>query len=56
MRARADKIDGRLEVHSRPGVGTTVEVIVPAAVIDGARNGVPDSGDVREIGVTASAE
>ncbi len=31
MRARAEKIGGRLTVDSRPGRGTTIEAIVPAA-------------------------
>ena len=29
MRYRADRIGGRLSVHSRPGVGTTVRCVVP---------------------------
>lgn len=33
MRARADKIGATYEVRSRPGEGTTVEVIVPEAAI-----------------------
>ncbi len=31
MRVRAEKIGGRLTVNSRPGHGTTIEAIVPAA-------------------------
>ncbi len=37
MRARAEKIGASLEVTSKPGVGTTVEVLVPAAAIAAAR-------------------
>jgi signal transduction histidine kinase len=32
MRARAERIGGRFRVESRPGQGTTIEVVVPAEV------------------------
>ena len=32
MRARAERIGGRFRVESRKGKGTTIEVVVPAAV------------------------
>ena len=37
MRARAEKIGASFEVTSRPGLGTTIEVRVPAAVIAATR-------------------
>jgi PAS domain S-box-containing protein len=39
MRARADKIGGILQVTSRAGSGTTIEVIVPEAAIAAAADG-----------------
>ena len=49
MRERADAISGRLDVHSTPGSGTTVQVTIPrrdtpapGALIDGAST--PESG------------
>jgi PAS domain S-box-containing protein len=41
MRARADKIGATLEVVSRPGTGTTIEVILPDAEIEAARAAGP---------------
>ena len=37
MRARAEKIGATLEVSSRPGLGTTIEVVVPDNAIAAAR-------------------
>jgi signal transduction histidine kinase len=34
MRERVALIDGRLEVQSRPGKGTTVRAVVPLAALD----------------------
>jgi signal transduction histidine kinase len=57
MRARMDKLGGRLDVVSRSGEGTTVEAVVPAAqVVAAAARSAPDAAAVRQIGVIASAE
>jgi signal transduction histidine kinase len=37
MRARAEKVGATLEVSSRAGVGTTIEVVVPDDAIAAAR-------------------
>jgi signal transduction histidine kinase len=37
MRARAVRIGAALDVHSRPGHGTTIEVVVPPAAVAAAR-------------------
>ena len=36
MRARAEKLGGRLEIRSRPGDGTTVTTDIPLALPDPA--------------------
>jgi signal transduction histidine kinase len=36
MRARADRIGARLGCQSEPGKGTTIEVVVPEAAVNGA--------------------
>ena len=41
MRARAEKIGATLEVASKPGAGTTIEVILPEAEIAAARAAAP---------------
>jgi signal transduction histidine kinase len=41
MRARAEKIGASMEVTSRPGSGTTIEVFLPEAAIEAARNASP---------------
>jgi PAS domain S-box-containing protein len=41
MRARAEKIGAYLDVTSRPGAGTTIEVIVPETVVATARAASP---------------
>jgi signal transduction histidine kinase len=41
MRARAEKIGARLDVTSRPGSGTTIEVTVPKGVITALREASP---------------
>ncbi len=46
MRARAEKIGAFLEVTSKPGTGTTVEVIVPESVIVTARDASPAEGSL----------
>jgi PAS domain S-box-containing protein len=43
MRARAEKIGAVLDVTSRPGAGTTIEVTVPDATIAAARAASPPS-------------
>jgi PAS domain S-box-containing protein len=48
MRARADRIGGRLSVRSVPGEGTTIEVVVPNAAI-AAQGATPDAPDVVSI-------
>ncbi|HEX2221873.1 MAG TPA: GAF domain-containing protein [Candidatus Limnocylindria bacterium] len=45
MEQRAERIGGRLEVTSRPGDGTTVEVVLPLA--DGAPGGVDGADGAR---------
>jgi signal transduction histidine kinase len=42
MRARAEKIGADFDVISKPGAGTTIEVIVPDEVIARARAAAPD--------------
>ena len=37
MRARAEKIGASMEVSSKPGSGTTIEVLLPDAAIEAAR-------------------
>jgi PAS domain S-box-containing protein len=63
MRARADKIDGRLAISSRPGAGTTIELSVPKpreaieAAGDAPRDETPsDEPDRVEEAAPASAE
>jgi PAS domain S-box-containing protein len=46
MRARAEKIGASFEVTSRAGLGTTIEVTVPNAVIAAAREATPVAGAV----------
>jgi signal transduction histidine kinase len=41
MRARAEKIGAFLDVTSKPGAGTTIEVIVPETVVATARAASP---------------
>ena len=41
MRARAEKIGATLEVTSRPGAGTTIEVVLPDGAIAAARAASP---------------
>ena len=41
MRARAEKIGAFLDVTSKPGAGTTIEVIVPETVVATARAARP---------------
>jgi PAS domain S-box-containing protein len=41
MRARAEKIGATLEVDSRPGAGTTIEVFLPDEAIEAARAASP---------------
>jgi signal transduction histidine kinase len=41
MRARAEKIGASMEVTSRPGSGTTIEVFLPEAAIEAARIASP---------------
>jgi signal transduction histidine kinase len=43
MRARAEKIGASLDVNSRPGAGTTIEVTVPEATIAAAAAAGPPS-------------
>jgi signal transduction histidine kinase len=43
MRARAERIGGRLTVASTPGTGTLVEVVVPETVPEALR--APDEAD-----------
>jgi PAS domain S-box-containing protein len=57
MRARADRLGARLDVTSRPGSGTTIDVRVPPeAIEDAARRAASAASGLRDIGVTASAE
>jgi signal transduction histidine kinase len=44
MRARAEKIGAIMQVSSRPGEGTTIEVFLPAAAIEAAREESPVVG------------
>jgi len=46
MRARAEKIGATLEVSSRPGLGTTIEVVVPDNAIAAARTADPTPASV----------
>jgi hypothetical protein len=39
MRARAEKVGARFEVHSVAGAGTTIEIIVPRTALE-----APDPG------------
>ena len=50
MRARADKIRARFSVKSVPGEGTTIEVVVPNAVIEagGATPAAPEAASIRD--------
>jgi len=45
MRARAEKIGATLEVDSRPGGGTTIEVFLPDDAIEAARAASPAPGE-----------
>jgi PAS domain S-box-containing protein len=45
MRARAEKIGASMEVTSRPGSGTTIEVFLPEAAIEAARNASPAAAE-----------
>jgi signal transduction histidine kinase len=45
MRARAEKIGATLEVDSRPGDGTTIEVFLPDDAIEAARAASPAAGE-----------
>jgi signal transduction histidine kinase len=47
MRARAEKIGASMEVTSRPGSGTTIEVFLPEAAIEAARNASPAAAEPR---------
>ena len=44
MRARAEKIGAVMQVSSRPGEGTTIEVFLPEAAIEAARESPPVAG------------
>ena len=44
MRARAEKIGATLEVTSRPGAGTTIEVFLPDAAIEAAAERLVTAG------------
>ena len=45
MRARAEKIGATLEVDSRPGDGTTIEVFLPDEAIEAARAASPAAAE-----------
>ena len=55
MRERASAFGGTIRIVSRPGVGTTVELVVPYAASGDQTAGDQSSEDVRDADVPADA-